>query len=924
MAVPAKGQQYFFSVHEASSSLAETQVNELHLSSDKFLLLGTQTGLFIYDGNFFEPVYSPKGFSIPVTTIFSNKTMTLVGFQNGEIYELRRKNLHYFSSLPDSISAPIKQIIPYPGDKWVIASYGSGLFVKDRDKLHRVIDSGTHLFRDIYDMSIRGDSSFFIATDWGMFRCTLIQDTSGNYRGNYEPVFSNRIVTTLERDSFAEGTWMQTHENGWYFYDWNTETTGKVPYPGWDITAAQPMSESRLYCFSDSENPISVWNSRDRKFEHFKSGGTNLPIVPTSHFYDPEGILWIWCKFNGLLSTQLHFLEYNTNLNDIQAAAVRGDSIYIGTESGLFLLNPTNQTTIQLIEGYNILEIMPLENNSEIWCATFGGGILILDTHKNSFKKITEKDGLINDHVLSLYFRDDLIYATTLGGVSAFNPLLGQLEISATEKLPQSQYVYDILVDSYGNTWLGKDGRGLVKVNTDGEVEELLEDKTVYSIAELSSGNLIAATARTGLYHLYRDTLSGGYIEKNIFPSPTFGALTDKKENIIILTDYGLKISSGLSGVAISLGQARSAANSSYYINGFYKTKDGSIYMPAGSSILKYLPVSKQFFDPQLIVSKAVIGDKDLEENRKINVSHNHNTLELQFNGIWFYDPSKINYRYKLLGINEDWVETRNYYVLYPKLAPGDYQILVEASLDPDFRKATSFKASFVVEKPFWQTITFRIIMSVVIVGGLLWLTREIINRNRKKEQLKTERINSELQTLKSQIDPHFLFNNFNNIISLLEYEPGTAITYTKRLSDFYRSILTYRNEDLITLDKEVEIFNNYAALLRIQYGDNIVVKIEGETRADQRIVPLTLQILLENCLKHNKASSARPLKVNVVVSRNELTVSNPLQPKNSKTDSTHFGLESLNQRYRLLTGKEIKVYESKGWFYVSLPLIVK
>jgi len=193
-----------------------------------------------------------------------------------------------------------------------------------------------------------------------------------------------------------------------------------------------------------------------------------------------------------------------------------------------------------------------------------------------------------------------------------------------------------------------------------------------------------------------------------------------------------------------------------------------------------------------------------------------------------------------------------------------------------------------------------------------------------QSEKLQRENVQSQLESLRSQVNPHFLFNSLNTLASLIPEEPELAVDFVQKLSRIYRYILEIRNRELITLREEWECVESYLFLLRTRFGNNLKLEAEiPESAMALYMVPLSLQMLIENAVKHNIISSSRPLTLKVFVNKaGNLTVANPLQRKQSVTDSTGTGLENIRSRYQLISEKEIKVISGPETFTVTLPLI--
>lgn len=196
--------------------------------------------------------------------------------------------------------------------------------------------------------------------------------------------------------------------------------------------------------------------------------------------------------------------------------------------------------------------------------------------------------------------------------------------------------------------------------------------------------------------------------------------------------------------------------------------------------------------------------------------------------------------------------------------------------------------------------------------------------RIEEREAINSAKIESQYEALKSQINPHFLFNSFNTLIGTIEDDPKAAIRYVEKLSDFYRSILKYRTKNLIPLLEELALVENYVLLLRERFGAGIELDIEI-VQSDYLIAPLSLQMLVENAVKHNVISSDQPLKIEIALKNMEyILVRNNLQVKEQLEPTTRYGLNNLKSRYRLLTGLPVIINETKDIFEVLIPIIKK
>jgi hypothetical protein len=193
-----------------------------------------------------------------------------------------------------------------------------------------------------------------------------------------------------------------------------------------------------------------------------------------------------------------------------------------------------------------------------------------------------------------------------------------------------------------------------------------------------------------------------------------------------------------------------------------------------------------------------------------------------------------------------------------------------------------------------------------------------------EKEQLMKENMRSQLEGLKNQVNPHFFFNSLNTLAYLIPENPVKAENFVQKLSKAYRYILEIREQELMPLEDELKFLDSYTCLLKERFGENLHIHINvPDIFLQNKIVPLSLQMLFENAIKHNVVSSKYPLTIEVTAENgNQLMVKNNLQRKNQLNNSTKVGLENIKRRYRLVAQKEVQVIESEDTFIVILPLI--
>lgn len=233
--------------------------------------------------------------------------------------------------------------------------------------------------------------------------------------------------------------------------------------------------------------------------------------------------------------------------------------------------------------------------------------------------------------------------------------------------------------------------------------------------------------------------------------------------------------------------------------------------------------------------------------------------------------------------------------------------------------------AFIVDEKPSNYFISI-IITFVITLGIHAFYFYKAYQENKLKEQKIIANVASaQFESLKNQIDPHFLFNSLNVLSSLIEENPENAQKFTTSLSKVYRYVLEQKDKELISVAEELQFAKTYMNLLKMRFENSITFEIpELAANEEAKVVPLSLQLILENCIKHNVVSATKPLHVKISVANNELIITNNLQKKEVLQDRKGVGLQNIVNRYAILTNRKVKIQETTATFSVHLPLLTK
>ncbi|WP_027381747.1 sensor histidine kinase [Chryseobacterium daeguense] len=190
-------------------------------------------------------------------------------------------------------------------------------------------------------------------------------------------------------------------------------------------------------------------------------------------------------------------------------------------------------------------------------------------------------------------------------------------------------------------------------------------------------------------------------------------------------------------------------------------------------------------------------------------------------------------------------------------------------------------------------------------------------------EKVKSDNLGAQYELLKQQINPHFLFNSLNTLKSMAETNDSETVDFIMKLSDFYRFTLESRKLDLITVQEEMKIIDSYIFLQKARFGEGITLTNELTDQVLKTLIPpFTLQLLVENCIKHNIVSQSKPLHIKIYNSENKIIIENPVQKKMVTEESLGVGLDNVKMRYKHLLEQEIEINSDEKIFQIKLPLI--
>lgn len=222
-------------------------------------------------------------------------------------------------------------------------------------------------------------------------------------------------------------------------------------------------------------------------------------------------------------------------------------------------------------------------------------------------------------------------------------------------------------------------------------------------------------------------------------------------------------------------------------------------------------------------------------------------------------------------------------------------------------------------------TFGLWIILTINVIFHFIYFYNRYHKNKVKESQIVAKTETAKFESLKNQLDPHFLFNSLNVLTSLIDENPRQAEKFTTKLSKVYRYVLEHKDKDLIPLEEELGFAKSYMELLKMRFEDGISFNIPASvSNPELKILPLSLQLLLENAVKHNVITSSNPLEITIYEENGYLVVANNINLKASLEKSTKVGLKNIKNRYGLITKSKVEITTTNKIFKVKLPLLTQ
>ncbi len=949
LAFATEAQIPFFKMHKPTSGGSQAKVELIYEDANSLLWFGSQEGLLLYDGIDFYPFIKADTTSNHVTAIYRAKNDVLwVGYEDGSIYFLKNKNLIPWQPEEGIPKVAIKGFGEDLENRFWIATYGEGIYYQENNRLYNIATEDGLLANDIYYLLIDQKGKIWVGTDGGV---NIIYFTNGKKKLEQltkEDGLRDDIVRSLLEDRNGK-IWMGFYDHGFTCYD-PVSRVFNNPVADWSlgvVTSLTLFENNEIWIGTDSEG-LWKYSFFDQKLTPVSTEENLIGGKIYDLHRDIEGNIWVLSNTHGICSANRQFEFVKTSVGNIQTIlADQHNQLWLGTNAGLFLhhldSNGYSHFTQHLKEiSLNVISLYE-DNYQNLWVGTFGDGVYCYQPKSKKLRHISEADGLTNNSVLSIDGINGHAWLATLGGVTQFD-ITDDIQV-ATPQIRNfneanglgTNFIYKVFIDQQKRTWFATDGQGIsvlengqltnypyaIHQHPDKDHPDTTELKAVYSIAEDQQGHIWLSTAKEGIFEFDGEHFHHLTLKEGIRDLAITSLIADKKGEILIVHPSGVDLLTPTTRHLIYYGEEVGIKNLDPNLNAVCEDQQGNIWIANAEGLIRFTPLEEDLeIHPRTRINEVSAFLEPIDFQTVSTFSPNQNNLVFNYIGLWYTDPQTVKYRYKLDGWDRDWIIARDRQTTYSNLPPGKYSFKISSTENDAFADEPVVEYSFEILSPIWQRWWFVLLFSIILFLLFYWYQRSRDQRLQRVNVLEKEKIESQFAALKSQINPHFLFNSFNTLITIIEENPDVAVEYVEKLSDFYRSMMQYRDQEVISLQEEVILVRNYCFLLEKRFGKNLTLnlKLNGDPVF---IAPLSLQLLVENAIKHNVISKSKPLTIDVAMENGEyITVTNNLQRKIGLEPSTRFGLHSLQKQYELLSNKKILVEKSETHFKVSLPII--
>ncbi len=894
-------QQYNFIQYSISEGLAQSQVYAMLQGSKGYLWFGTLSGgLSRFDGKKFENFSTKDG--LASNAIFSiyedNKNQIWIGTQRG-LSKYDGEQFHNIFLNQNTINRVEHMIQKNDSLLWVGTQKGILEYNLNQDSIYKK-NIHASLDKSVIHRFYKKNNSIWIGTNLGAFH---VDNTVQHFNKN-NGLNGNEIMG-FESDEQGN-IWVLSHDGVNFIQEKTLQIIEKKNIPNTDEAWCIFKDASKKIWIGRQEKGITIFNTQDSTWTKIsdQEGLPNKNI--TSIMQDDWGNIWLgtsgggvvrylgqffvhYDKSEGSFGDRIYAVHENKN-NEIYFSWFSASQSGIATYDSLGFQKSEIDSGLLNVKCKALLE----DQKGRIWMGTIGKGILVSDT--SGVTSITEQNGLMDSEIISMTEdHEGNIWAgtnyegifkikdlDTLGfSIINFNRIHGlkSLRITTIKKGPQQTIWFATRLGEVGYFEKGK----LKKIYR--EEEGLEHDISVRSIAFDDLGNIWVGTAGNGILkaEIFKDSIFFKPINliKNLETYNIYLLIFDKEGNLWAGNERGVnKLIINKNGIVTDIhffGKNKGFLGIETCQNSAICDHNGNVWFGTMNGLTQHIPSKQQikisppfihfkrislFYQPLRETQYKDFYDPQGGIKKGLKLPYHKNSINFEFKAINQSNPDDIQYRWKLIGAEEDWSPlSKKESVDYSNLPPGEYTFEVQA-LSGKNLLSNPVTASFIIKNPFWELLWFKIVSSILVLGiivFLLWNWKRKIQIKEKIKRQKLELENHVLQleqkALQLQMNPHFIFNALNSIQSLVATKDyKTARKEIGNFATLMRSILSNSRNQKINLEEEIKTLEQYLKMeqfcQRVSF-DFTISSPKNYDASEIEIPPMLLQPFAENAVIH-------------------------------------------------------------------------
>lgn len=918
------------------------RINTIFKDRTGLLWVGSSDGLFKINGNKANKYKGPAGEKCQVTAIGQDAEGTMwIGCKTGKIFTLRNKTAAAFKPEEGLPKETINAIaVDAAGRVW-FATGGEGIYVYDK-KYFSNIDAVDGLSDDFVNCLSLSGNEMIAGTDRGL---SFVQ-FSGKQKNIQVFTSKNGLPDNIVRcinPSLVKGNiWIGTQSKGIYQFNTKRKSLVNSNLPAWASGQVNDIKEQlNELLIATQEDGVVLFNKRTLAYSKEAFTDSSLATTITDIETDEEENTW-FSNEDKLIKSTGAYLRYLQTMPNIPLKKIHtlladdSGNIFYTPDEDLYhysLSTGKNEKIFDVNSKGMDITCLYKDPHGFLWVGTMGAGLFRINPVTRQQVKFTQNPLLLNSSILSIAGKNNEVWVSSLNGVC-------HIELNNSQSIQNaafvnynkkdgtgSDYVYHIFIDSKGWVWLATDGAG-VTVFENGKFtsySKSLPATVVYSVAEDNKGQIWLNTYNEGIFRYDGKQFKNYNLSNGLTDLSTSSMVIDNANRVILVNKKGIDILNPADNTVRHHGPESGFNQQQENLNAITRDNEGNIWIGTNLGIARLTTgMLYNTAAPKVVMEEILLFNEALPEGFGNQFKYNENNLNFYYTAVSYSSPEKINYQYMLEGYDVQWNSTKDQNLVFSQLKPGKYQMKIRASASQNFDTSPVTSYSFIILKPFWFRWWFILLCLAAASALVYYALRQRVKQVRRKEQIEKERFQLQYDVLKTQVNPHFLFNSFNALMNVVEEDPKEAAAMIKHLSKFYRKMTAYRNKDVVLLEEELELLNSYFFIQQKRFGEalRVTVNLPDETKQQTSIPPFVLQLLAENAVKHNAVSRDKPLHILISQKNNRILFSNNINPKLTKEESEGLGLQNIENRYRFFAEQPVTYIEKDGNFVVELPVL--